>query len=149
MTGGNGLAEEKTMADAPIAPGLFDVVGGQPHLIGGRRRRDGVVTFPMPAGAEAALYEPVALSPEGRLWSFTVQRFRPKSPPYAGVEDERGFRPYAVGYVELPGEVIVEARLEIDDFSALRVGLPMTLALAPFETADRGTAVSYVFRPAA
>ena len=35
---------------------------------------------------------------KARLWSWTVQRFRPKSPPYAGPV---AFEPYAVGYVDL------------------------------------------------
>jgi len=47
----------------------------------------------------------------GTLYTWTVQGFRPK-PPYAGPE---GFEPYGVGYVELPGEVRVEARLTVAD----------------------------------
>ncbi|MDQ0466913.1 putative OB-fold protein [Caulobacter ginsengisoli] len=137
------------MGETPIAEGLFEVVDGAPRLIGGRRKRDGITVFPMPAGPEGRLYDPVRLSAEGTLWSFTVQRFRPKSPPYAGADDEASFRPFAIGYVELPGEVIVESRLEVDDFAALRVGLPMRLALAPFALAGGETVTSYVFRPAA
>ena len=137
------------MSERPIAQDLFEVVGGAPRLIGGRRKSDGLIVFPLPAGAERALYDSVPLSPRGRLWAFTVQRFRPKSPPYAGADDERSFQPYAVGYVELEGEVIVESRLETDDFANLRVGLPMTLALAPFQLAGGETVDSYVFRPAA
>lgn len=137
------------MSERPIAQDLFEVVDGAPRLIGGRRKTDGGVVFPLPAGAERALYDSILLSPEGKLWAFTVQRFRPKSPPYAGADDERSFQPYAVGYVELPGEVIVEARLETDDFSSLSVGQPMILGLAPFQLAGGETVDSYVFRPAA
>ncbi len=136
------------MADAPIAEGLFEVVGGTPHLIGGRRKSDGRMAFPNPQGSEAENYEPVRLSPEGRLWSFTVQRFRPKSPPYAGAEDDRGFTPYALGYVELAGQVIVESRIETDDFAALSVGMPMRLKLVPFHKAG-GDVLAYAFEPAA
>ncbi len=136
------------MADAPIAEGLFEVVDGTPHLIGGRRKSDGRMVFPNPQGSEAANYDPVRLSPEGRLWSFTVQRFRPKSPPYAGAEDDRSFTPYALGYVELAGQVIVESRIEIDDFAALSVGMPMRLKLVPFHKAG-GDVLAYAFEPAA
>jgi uncharacterized OB-fold protein len=59
----------------------------------------------------------VALSGRGTVWSHTVQRFAPKSPPY--VVPEGGFRPFAVGYVELPEGVKVEAVLDCADFSEL------------------------------
>jgi uncharacterized OB-fold protein len=135
------------MAARPIAEGLFHT--DPPRLIGGRSKSDGRIVFPMPSGAEAARYEPLALATEGKLWSFTVQRFRPKSPPYAGHDDERSFKPFALGYVELDGQVIVESRLEVDSFDQLKIGLPMRLDLVPFQTAPHGEEVlSYVFRPA-
>jgi len=136
------------MALEPIAEGLFEVVGGAARLIGGRRKSDGRIVFPQPTGAEAENYEPVRLSPEGRLWSFTVQRFRPKSPPYAGDDDEKSFRPYALGYVELPGEVIVESRIETNDFAALKIGAPMRLKLVPFRKTG-GEVLAYAFEPVA
>jgi uncharacterized OB-fold protein len=136
------------MAEKPLAKGLFEEVDGDVHLIGARRKSDGRMVFPAPEGPEAANYERVRLSPDGVLWAFTIQRFRPKSPPYAGAEDEASFRPYAVGYVELPGEVIVESRLEVDDFASLRVGTPMRLKLVPFQRTD-GEVLSYAFEPAA
>jgi uncharacterized OB-fold protein len=40
------------------------------------------------------------LARRGTLWTWTIQCFRPKSPPYAG--DAESFEPYGVGYVELP-----------------------------------------------
>ena len=132
------------MALAPIAEGLFEMVDGAPRLVGGRRKSDGRMVFPNPTGPESRNYDPVRLSPEGRLWSFTVQRFRPKSPPYAGADDEASFRPYALGYVELPGEVIVESRIEAADFAALQVGAPMRLKLIPFRKPD-GEVLTYAF----
>lgn len=136
------------MTMAPVAEGLFEVADGRPRLIGGRRKADGKVVFPLPVGPEAANYDRVRLSSEGTLWSFTVQRFRPKSPPYAGADDEKSFQPYALGYVELPGEVIVESRLETEDFAALKVGQPMRLTLVPFRRTD-GDVLTYAFEPAA
>jgi len=135
------------MAQAPIAEGLFEIVDGAPRLIGGVRRSDGKVVFPRPDGPEGQNYDALPLSPDGVLWSFTVQRFRPKSPPYAGAEDEKGFKPYALGYVELPGQVIVESRIQTDDFAELRVGMPMRLTLAPFEKAGGETRLTYAFQP--
>ena len=136
------------MSLAPIADGLFEVADGVPHLIGGRRLSDGRMVFPMPTGGEAANYEAVRLSPQGHLWSFTVQRFRPKSPPYAGAEDEASFRPYALGYIELPGEVIVESRIDPADFAARTVGAPLRLKLVPVRKAG-GDVLAYAFEPIA
>src|SRR5690349_18961172 len=102
-----------------IADHLVDTSQAQPRLLGGRSR-DGKIVFPLPAGDE---FEPYALPAEGTLWSFTIQRFCPKT-PYLGAGDEANFKPYAVGYVELP-EIIVETRIVIDDFSALHIGQRM------------------------
>lgn len=135
------------MAQRPIAEGLFHT--DPPRLIGARAKADGRIRFPMPEGMDAQRFDPVDLPTEGTLWSYTVQRFRPKSPPYAGDDDERTFKPFALGYVELPGTVIVESRILIDDFEQLRIGMPMKLDLAPFRTDPDGTEVlTYVFRPA-
>lgn len=79
------------------------------------------------------------------MWSWTVQRFRPKSPPYTGPEE---FEPYAVGYVELPGVVIVEARLENVDFDKIAIGLEVEMILIPFTTDKEGnTVMTYGFSP--
>jgi uncharacterized OB-fold protein len=77
-----------------------------------------------------------------------VQRFRPKTPPYIGADDDKNFKPYAVGYVEFPGQVIAEGRILVDDPSTLRIGLPMKVAVESFPTSTRGEVTTYAFRPA-
>jgi uncharacterized OB-fold protein len=148
-----GLEPENRRREAclaePIASGLLDMGGGEPRLIGGRNKATGRICFPLPQGGECAQYDAVKLGREGTLWSFTVQRFRPKSPPYAGADDERSFKPFALGYVELPGEVIVETRIEIDDVAKLKIGMKMQLAAVPFARAGGKSALTYAFRPAA
>ncbi|MCP2242238.1 Zn-ribbon domain-containing OB-fold protein [Lentzea aerocolonigenes] len=63
---------------------------------------------------------------EGTLWTWTVQRFAPKSPPYVLPED--GFRPFAVGYVELDGEgVRVAAVLDVPDLDDVRIGMRLSV----------------------
>jgi uncharacterized OB-fold protein len=139
---------EETMNCRPLAEGLYRERDGVAHLLGGRRRSDGNIAFPLPQGAQGELYEPVELPSEGRLWSFTVQRFRPKT-PYAGPGDEKDFQPYAVGYVELPGQIIVESHIKTDDFAALQIGMPMRFTLIPFRDDPDGTRVMiYGFEPA-
>jgi uncharacterized protein len=131
----------------PIAEGVFEQGPEGVHLLAGRDKRSGRLVFPLPQGAARADFDTVKLSPRGRLWSWTVQRFRPK-PPFALPEDQP-FAPYAVGYVELPGELIVESRLRVDDFGALKIGRPMELVVEPLYRDAAGAAVAtYAFRPA-
>jgi uncharacterized OB-fold protein len=133
------------MASKFVAEGLVAFEPDGPRLVGGKRKVDGRIVFPMPQGADAALYDALGLAREGRLWSYTVQRFQPK-PPYRGPLTT-AFKPYPVGYVELEGQVIVEARL-VADPAELRVGLPMTLTLEPVFHDEAGVEIfTFAFRP--
>ena len=55
------------------------------------------------------------------------------------------FEPYGVGYVELPGEVRVEARLTESDPARLRIGMEMELTLIP--APGREGEMTFAFRP--
>lgn len=126
---------------APIAPHLFTFdADGEPLLQGGRDRETGRITFPAPV--DDGRFEIVPLPRTGRLWSWTVQRFRPKSPPYAGPE---AFEPYAVGYVQLGDTIIVEGRLTGIPFDALRIDLPMRVIAEPFALATGESRMTYAF----
>jgi uncharacterized OB-fold protein len=124
-----------------IAEGLL-TEENPPRLIGGRDRESGRVVFPCPPGDRFA---PVPLSRTGTLWSYTIQRYRPKSPPYAGPE---AFRPWPVGYVELPGEVIVEARLANVVFEDIRIGMDLELTLVPLDPDAADAVMIHAFQPA-
>lgn len=136
------------MESVPVAADLFETTPEGVCLIGGRGKADGRFVFPLPTGSSAGEFERVRLGRTGRLWSWTVQRFRPKTPPYAGPPEPEPFRPYAVGYVELPDELIVESRLVVEDFDALRLGLEMEAVAEPFAAAPDGrTVMTYAFCP--
>jgi uncharacterized OB-fold protein len=133
----------------PIAEGLFTWPSDQPSLIGSRCRPCGTTTFPAQGSCPrctAGDVEDRLLERTGTLWSFTVQGFRPKSPPYAGPAE---LRPYGVGYVELAGQVVVESILTVDDPAALEIGMPMELVVVPFPTGDAREVVTFAFRPVA
>ena len=106
-------------------------------------------TFPRQGGCPrctGSSMTDVALSRVGTLWSWTVQGFRPK-PPYTGTE---AYEPYGVGYVELPGQLIVESRLVETDPDALEIGMLVEMALVPFRDDDSGWPVhTYAFVRAA
>lgn len=113
-------------------------------LLAVRERDGGRLVFPAPGEADPERYEPVLLPREGRLWSWTVQRFRPKSPPYAGPE---AFEPYAVGYVALGDAIIVEGRLTGAPLDGFAIDMPMRLVAEPFtlESGERRT--TFAFAP--
>jgi uncharacterized OB-fold protein len=86
------------------------------------------------------------LATRGVLWSWTVQSFRPKSPPYAG-DDENSFVPFGVGYVELPNELRVESRLRVPVAGSFRIGMEMELVVEPFAVAGGDPVLTYGFAP--
>lgn len=134
----------KTVA---VDPGLWADGPDGPYLLGAREKATGRIVFPVRPNNPA--YETVPLAREGTLWTWTIQRFRPKTPPYLGPDDERSFKPYAVGYVELPGQVRVEARLTESDPARLKIGMNMRLVILPFRNDETGqTRVSFAFEPA-
>lgn len=133
---------------AVIADDLLTSAGPDAALIGGQHKETGKIVFPWPTGAEREVFDPIELSKEGTLWSWSVQRFLPKSPPYMGTELLETFKPYIFGYVELPGEVIVETRIINASETSLKIGIPMTLAIVDFDHKDRGLVKTFAFEPA-
>lgn len=127
----------------PIAEGLFSWEEGRIRLVASRERSSGRILFPPRTGQDER-FESILLPSRGRLWSWTIQRFRPKSPPYAGPE---AFEPYAVGYVQLDGALIVESRLTDVAFDELRIDLPMQLVPLPFTLASGEVRTSFAFSP--
>ena len=131
-----------------IDPNLVAGTEADPRLIGSECRRCGTVTFPRQSSCAKCTSEdvhPRELATRGTLWTWTIQCFAPKAPPYlpGGVEE---FEPYGVGYIELPGEVRVEARLTESDPDRLRIGMLMDLTLIPVPGAP--DKVTFAFRPA-
>ncbi|MDP2086902.1 MAG: OB-fold domain-containing protein [Gemmobacter sp.] len=127
----------------PISSTLLrlDPEGGPPTLLGGRHRDSGRLVFPLPQDAE---WTAEALPGLGTLWSFTVQRFRPKSPPYAG---PAAFEPYAVGYVDL-GPLIIESRLTGAPPESFCIGMALRLVPLVLDlTGPVRRVTTYAFAP--
>lgn len=132
----------------PVGEGLFTWPDDDPRLIGSRCGDCGAVTFPRQESCPRCTSTNVSrhlLSRTGTLWTWTMQGFRPKSPPYEGPVD---FEPYPVGYVELPGEVKVESLLVDVVADHLQIGMEMELAIVPFaSTVTDEALVTFAFRP--
>ena len=133
-----------------VADGIFEIRDGKPVLLGTRCTNCGNHMFPRQTGCPRCLFneqEDVELATAGTLWTWTVQAFPPKAPPYLGpVGDD--FTPYGVGYVELPDQLRVEGRLTVADPEHLKIGMPMELVLEPLSLDEDGNQiVTYAFAP--
>jgi uncharacterized OB-fold protein len=121
----------------PIAPGLWSD-DEKPHLLGGQSA-DGKIFFPIPEGDSGKNLSIIKLARKGILWSFTRQDFRPK-PPYDGPEE---FTPFLLGYIELPGQIIVESHIVETTLEELKIGMPMEFVITPFDDSRS----NFAFRP--
>jgi uncharacterized protein len=134
-----------------IAENLFRLDGERAVLLGSRRQGTGVVKFP---AERPELFdgtddiEPIELSTEGTLFTFTTQQFAPPL-PYKGKRTPEEFRPYIVGYIELSEGVLVETLIVGAEADALTIGQPMVSTTTIFEQADGESFVTYAFTPCA
>src|SRR3984957_5976847 len=139
---------------ALITEGLFRVDGDRAVLFGSRRRSSGAVKFP---AERPELFdgdpeiqediEPIELSTEGTLYTYTTQEFPPPL-PYKGNRDPKVFQPYVVGFVELSEGVLVETLIVDASPAELRIGQQLVSTTATLETADGQSLLTFAFRPA-
>ena len=128
---------------------LFEWPSEDPHLIGSECQC-GVITFPRQSscpGCCGSKIVPRRLAKSGRLWTWTTQEFLPK-PPYAVARRPEEFVSFKLGYIELPGEVLVESRISAPEHQALTIGMPMRLTFEPlFLDAAGAEVMSFAFEP--
>jgi uncharacterized OB-fold protein len=135
----------------PIDPDLFIWPSDDPHLIGSKCLDCGDITFPSQesgpkCGGDST--RKIELATRGTLWTWTSQGFRPKTPPYRGEDTPETFKPYFIGYVELPKQLRVESRLLVEEASQLAFGMEMELVIVPFRRDEDGNEImTYAFQP--
>ena len=136
-------------SDRPIDPLLFDWPDETPLLKCSVCQQCGALAFPKNKSCGACGSENViaqTLPSEGRLWTYTIQHFMPKA-PYSSSETAETFRPFAIGYVELPGALRIETRIPLDDGKPLAIGMAMALDFYVHRIEADGTQViNYQFR---
>ena len=124
----------------PIAPGLFTWPAEEPQLIGGKCAACGVVTFPKQGSCPRCNGQDIVeelLDRRGTLWTWTIQGFLPKSPPYAGTETAKDFQALRrrVRGAARPGEG-GDAPTEHDP-AKLEIGMEMELVIIPLQDRRR------------
>ncbi len=134
----------------PVAQDLFREADDGVALVGTRCTGCGTHYFPKSLSCrnpacEAKAVEEVLLGRRGRLYSYTVQAYRPpalfRGEPWA---------PYAIGLVELPEGLRVMGLLTGIAQDDLRIDLPVELVVEPLYRDDAGRDVlTYKYAPAA
>jgi len=137
----------------PVGEGLFTWPSDDPRLIGSRCLDCDNHMFPAQDDCPKCAgnsTEKVELKNQGTLWTWTIQGYPPKSPPYKGPSDPKTFEPYGVGYIELADQLKVESRLTISTKEELNIGMEMELVIVPLYTNDEGEEVmTFAFAPTA
>lgn len=132
-----------------IAEGLFTWPSDNPALLGSRCQQCGIAEFPCKQSCPACGSEDVRveeLPRRGKLWSWTIQSFMPKT-PYLSDETMETFKPFGVGYVELPGAICVESRLIESTAEELKIGMEMELVVDTYRHNEEGDeVVSFAFK---
>ena len=139
------------MAQLSISEDILELTDSGPRLKGAKCADCGNYVFPAASGCSRCAgdkMESAVLDTRGELWAWTVQGFPPKSPPYFGETDPQKFEPYGVGYITLPGQLKVEARLTESDPKKLAEGMPMVLTTVVLKQNEDGDEiVTYAFAP--
>ncbi len=138
---------EPSVRQMDVGEGLFvrpQSASEEPHLLGSRCTSCGEATFPKQrrcAHCSSDQIEEIALSPRGKLYSFTNVN-------YPVPDGYRGPIPYGVGMVELPEGVRVMAPLTEHDPAKLAAGMDMALVIEKLFTDEDGTEViGFKFKP--
>ena len=134
----------------PVVEGLFRVSAGGVALVGTRCTGCGTHYFPTSLSCrnpqcEAKTVEEALLGRRGRLFSYTVQAYRP--PALFRMEP---WAPYAIGLVELPEGLRVMGMLTGCEPDDLRIGMALELVVEPLYRDEAGRDVlTYKFAPGA
>ncbi|MEW6264584.1 MAG: OB-fold domain-containing protein [Thermodesulfobacteriota bacterium] len=117
------------------------------RLLGTRCRACRTVTFGRKKNCEHCTsedVETVALSPQGRVWSYTILHY-PSPPPYQPPDP---YQPLPAAWVELPEGVRIISTLKDCPRDDLRIGLEVELEVYQGWLDAQGRAVmAYTFKP--
>jgi len=131
------------MGEAPFLPGDGIAIGddGRPRLTGSECADCGARVYPAVAVCHACMSEnlrPLALSPVGTLYSWSVVHVAPKG----------WTTPYIAAYVDLPEGVRVFTHVVGTYAACLAIDMKMRLCTAVLGTGEDGKPMaSYAFTP--
>jgi uncharacterized OB-fold protein len=134
----------------PVKEGLFTLPSAEDkgHLIGAKCRSCGEVFFGRLSSCrycQGADMDEIKLSDRGKLYNYTVLRYKPPA-PWKGVAEP--YQPFAAGFVELPEGVRVLSVLTDCDVNKLRSNMDVEVVIRKYYEDEEGNDVyTYMFRP--
>jgi uncharacterized OB-fold protein len=135
------------MSSISISDGIYWVRDGSVALLGSKGGASGDVVFPALSGAQGEADGLAEISGVGRLWTYTVQRFKPKFPFDDGQPDAE-FVPYVVGYVSFEESgIIVEGRIVNAAPDELEIGQEMSICSTVIAKSQGNNIELYAFAP--
>ncbi len=145
------MSREKTKA--PAIEGWFRMDPGDPRLLGTKCVGCGTYFFPKETAycrnpvCDSTDLKEVALSPRGRLWSFTNNCYPPPA-PYVASDP---FEPYAIAAVELEEEKMVVLGQVVPgvDVADLEAGMEMEVVIDKLYEDDDHEFMIWKWRPVA
>ena len=121
----------------PLREGLYR----DGALVAGVSRKSSRIHFPKPDASfesDDGQIEEIVLGSTCTLFSFTTVHMK----------TAHFDPPYCIGYVDFPEGVRVFGPIRAENVAALRVGLPMTVEIAPlWQEADGATIIAHRFVP--
>ncbi len=129
---------------APILTGIMVLppVSEKPYLVAGKCSACGRTFFPKkeicPSCFDKGEIEEIALSPQGKLVTFTIVRRT------LGTKK----LPYALGYIETPENLRIFAPLAGCNLDHLTIGMEMEVVFEEEELEEGQKCIIYKFRPA-
>ena len=143
--------DSKPRKQIPGAEGLFTWTSKEANLIGSKCPTCGHYYFPKaiicrnPNCKASKGVEQVLLSNRGKLWSYTVQYYKPP-PPFPAQEP---FTPFAIGEVEFPeGVKVVGMMVGCDHEKDLKLNMEVETVVDKLCEDEEGNEVmTWKFRP--
>ena len=141
------MSEKKMI---PVKEGLFTLPSEHEkgHLIGTKCLSCGEVFFgrvPVCRRCQGDELAETLLSDRGKLYSYTVLRYKPPA-PWKGPSDP--YKPFAAGFVEMPEGVRILSILTDCDVDTVKTQSEMEVVVGKYyEDEDGNDVYTYMFRP--
>jgi len=124
----------------PAIEGLFDWPSKDPRLIASKCKTCGTIRFPSGKTCNNPFCDQkdvgkVSLSKKGMVYSYFIEHYQPP-PPYHPPKD--GFKPYGVGWVELPDGIRVIGMITGCNLEDIKVGMDVELVVESLYENEQG-----------
>jgi uncharacterized protein len=133
----------------PIVDGVLSLTDKGPRLIGSKCTSCGTYFFPKSSYCNNAYcskgeIKEVTFGTRGKVYSYTIQYYAPPAP----YKWEGEFKPYAIGYIDLPEGIRVLGQLTGCKLEDVKIGMDVELvAEKQFSDAEGNEYITWKYKP--